>query len=151
MQMKHRTSLLVALLMLLGGSANAQVVVQINGDQSFVIDEQSGLYFHNDTMRVDNATFALDDIQVITLRQAPVGIDEVAAAEMVIAPNPARDRVALNGIGSTPCRATLYSTAGIKLMEKTVADGSVLDISHLPEGLYILRCGDRTAKIVKQL
>ena len=32
----------------------------------------------------------------------------------------------------------------------TVTDGTTMDISQLPEGLYILRCGSHSAKIVKQ-
>ena len=36
-------------------------------------------------------------------------------------------------------------------MEQTVTDGTVVDISHLPEGVYILRTKDHVAKIVKQL
>ena len=133
------------------GSAVAQVRVQVNGDQTFVIDEHNGLYFNNDTMRVDDVIYALDDIQVITLQQVTAGIRDIDADDMQLVPNPARDIVTLNGIGTTPQKAILYSTAGVKLMEQTVTDGAILNISHLPEGLYILRCGNRMAKIVKQL
>lgn len=139
------------LLLLVSGRVGAQVRVQINSDRSFVIDENNGMYFYNDTMRVDDAIYALDDIRVITLQPATQGIDNVDVADMQMAPNPARDRVTLDGIGSTPRQAVLYSTAGVKLMELTVSDGTVMDISHLPEGLYILRCGSHVAKIVKQL
>ena len=125
--------------------------VQVNGDQTFVIDEHNGLYFNNDTMRVDDIIYALDNIQVITLQQVTAGIRDIDADDMQLVPNPARDIVTLNGIGTTPQKAILYSTAGVKLMEQTVSDGAILNISHLPEGLYILRCGNRMAKIVKQL
>ena len=76
---------------------------------------------------------------------------DIDADDMQLVPNPARDIVTLNGIGTTPQKAILYSTAGVKLMEQTVTDGAILNISHLPEGLYSLRCGNRMAKIVKQL
>lgn len=149
--MKHTLRILTALLIFCSGSAVAQVRVQVNGDQTFVIDEHNGLYFNNDTMRVDDAIYALDDIQVITLQQVTAGIRDIDADDMQLVPNPARDIVTLNGIGTTPQKAILYSTAGVKLMEQTVTDGAILNISHLPEGLYILRCGNRIAKIVKQL
>ena len=149
--MKHTLRILTALLIFCSGSAVAQVRVQVNGDQTFVIDEHNGLYFNNDTMRVDDAIYALDDIQVITLQQVTAGIRDIDADDMQLVPNPARDIVTLNGIGTTPQKAILYSTAGVKLMEQTVTDGAILNISHLPEGLYILRCGNRMAKIVKQL
>lgn len=149
--MKHSLRILTALLIFCSGSAVAQVRVQVNGDQTFVIDEHNGLYFNNDTMRVDDVIYALDDIQVITLQQVTAGIRDIDADDMQLVPNPARDIVTLNGIGTTPQKAILYSTAGVKLMEQTVTDGAILNISHLPEGLYILRCGNRMAKIVKQL
>ena len=149
--MKHTLRILTALLIFCSGSAIAQVRVQVNGDQTFVIDEHNGLYFNNDTMRVDDVIYALDDIQVITLQQVTAGIRDIDADDMQLVPNPARDIATLNGIGTTPQKAILYSTAGVKLMEQTVTDGAILNISHLPEGLYILRCGNRMAKIVKQL
>lgn len=149
--MKHTLRILTALLIFCSGCAVAQVRVQVNGDQTFVIDEHNGLYFNNDTMRVDDVIYALDDIQVITLQQVTAGIRDIDADDMQLVPNPARDIVTLNGIGTTPQKAILYSTAGVKLMEQTVTDGAILNISHLPEGLYILRCGNRMAKIVKQL
>ena len=149
--MKHTLRILTALLIFCSGSAVAQVRVQVNGDQTFVIDEHIGLYFNNDTMRVDDIIYALDNIQVITLQQVTAGIRDIDADDMQLVPNPARDIVTLNGIGTTPQKAILYSTAGVKLMEQTVSDGAILNISHLPEGLYILRCGNRMAKIVKQL
>ena len=140
--MKHTLRILTALLIFCSGSAVAQVRVQVNGDQTFVIDEHNGLYFNNDTMRVDDVIYALDDIQVITLQQVTAGIRDIDADDMQLVPNPARDIVTLNGIGTTPQKAILYSTAGVKLMEQTVSDGAILNISHLPEGLYILRCGN---------
>ena len=149
--MKHTLRILTALLIFCSGSAVAQVRVQVNGDQTFVIDEHNDLYFNNDTMRVDDVIYALDNIQVITLQQVTAGIRDIDADDMQLVPNPARDIVTLNGIGTTPQKAILYSTAGVKLMEQTVTDGAILNISHLPEGLYILRCGNRMAKIVKQL
>ena len=54
-------------LFFMAGSLQAQVRVQVNGDRTFTINQTNGLYFSNDTMRVDDAVYALDDIQVITL------------------------------------------------------------------------------------
>ncbi len=148
--MKKNLFLLVLSSYFLVPCVSAQVRVQVNGDQSFVIDENNGLYFHNDTMTVDGNQFALDDITVITLQPA-LGIDGIEASSLQLAPNPAQDYITLQGIGAEPQQAILYSTAGVRLLEQTVTDGSVLDISHLPEGVYILRTATRVAKIVKQL
>ena len=94
--------LFTAMLLLTGGGMlHAQVRVQVNGDQSFVIDETNGLYFHNDTMTVDGNAFALDDIAVITLQPA-VDIDGIEVSDLQLAPNPAQDYITLQGIGAEP-------------------------------------------------
>jgi hypothetical protein len=79
-----------------------------------------------------------------------LGINEVVQETMNIAPNPASESFVVSGVGQEPQRMVLYSTAGVKLMEQTVSDGTKVDISHLSEGLYVMRCGNRVAKIVKQ-
>lgn len=143
--------LFTAMLLLTGGGMlNAQVRVQVNGDRSFVIDETNGLYFHNDTMTVDGESFALADITVITLQPA-LAIKDIETVNLQLAPNPAQDYIRIEGIGPEPQNATLYSTTGVKLLEQTVTDGQVIDIQHLPEGVYILRTATCVAKIVKQL
>lgn len=150
--MKRVVSLVVLLLLIGSGSLYAQgVMVQINGSQSFLLNETSGLYFHNDSLTVDEYSYALEDIQTITF-QATSGIADIKDIEpLELAPNPASDRVTLRGIGNEPQTMTLYSTAGVKLMEQTVVEGTVVNISHLPEGVYVLRCGDQVAKMVKQM
>lgn len=157
--MKNIFLLTAVLLLVGGGTMHAQVRVQVNGDRSFVIDANNGLYFHNDTMTVDGNQFALDDITVITLQPA-LGVDGIETPDvgaysrvrpLPCTPNPAQDWFTVHGIGAEPQLAVLYSTAGVRLLEQTVTDGSVIDISHLPEGVYILRTPTHVAKIVKQL
>lgn len=132
----------------MAGSLQAQVRVQVNGDRTFTINQTNGLYFSNDTMRVDDAVYALDDIQVITLTPVTQRISLANEEAFQLTPNPAREAVTLNGIGSAPQTVTLYNTAGMQLMQQTATDGTVLNISHLPEGLYLLQCGNRVAKLV---
>lgn len=136
---------------LLGNSVQAQVRVKVNGEGSFIISQTNGLYFSHDTMRVDDAVYPLDEIRVITLTPVTQGIASAESETMQVVPNPARETITLQGIGDTPQTVVLYSTAGVKLMEQQASNGTRLDISHLPEGLYLLRCGNRVAKIVKQL
>ena len=142
----------LVLLLLSGGILYAQgVSVQINGGSAVVLDESNGLYFHNDSLTLNGEVFALDDIQMITFEYVS-GIADIQNIESLeLLPNPASDIITLRGIGGEPQTMVLYSTAGIKLMEQTVIDGTIVNISHLPEGVYILRCGDRVAKMVKQL
>lgn len=150
--MKRLLFSVLLLLFISGGILHAQGVrVQINGTQTFLLNENNGIYFHNDSLTIDDVAFALDEIQVITL-QATSGIIDIKDIESLeLAPNPTHEAFIIQGIGSNPQTVTLYSTAGIKLMEQTAVDGTVVNISHLPEGMYILRCGNRVAKVVKQM
>lgn len=137
-------------LLLCGLATQAQVQVQVNGSQTFVINENNGLYFHGDSMLVDNTSFPLSEVQVITLRQITDDIDDIAESELHLMPNPVRDAVVLQGIGDAPLPVAVYSLAGVKLMEQLASDGTSIDISRLPQGLYLLRCGNKVSKIVKQ-
>lgn len=133
------------------GFVQAQgVQIKINGSQSFVLNESNGMYFHNDTITVDGTDFAIDDINVITF-EVLSGIDDVEKMDFEMLPNPATNAVVLRGIGSQATTVTVFSTAGIKLLEQKAVDGTIIDISSLPEGIYILRCGYKVSKIVKQL
>ena len=159
--MKNTLKHLILLLLLFGGAANAQVrtnVYDLEGNE-IVSDYMYwgyGLYFfQEDSMFCQIGfgnwgTYALDDIRVITFSHPIIGINEIDASDLQLTPNPARDKVTLSGIGDTPQQAVLYNVTGVKLRELTVTDGTTMDISQLPEGLYILRCGNHSAKIVKQ-
>lgn len=159
--MKNTLQHLILLLLLFGGAANAQVrtnVYDLEGNE-IVSDYMYwgyGLYFFQDDsmycqIGIGNwGTYALDDIRVITFSHPIIGINEIDASDLQLTPNPARDKVTLSGIGDTPQQAVLYNVTGVKLRELTVTDGTTMDISQLPEGLYILRCGSHSAKIVKQ-
>ena len=128
----------------------AQVNVQINGSHTFLLDESHGIYFHNDSLTVWGVSYSLDQIHVITFQPAS-GIATIEEANLTLMPNPARETLILQGIGSEPEMVTLYSLSGIKLMELKGADGTVINIGHLPEGVYIMRCGNRVAKVIKQM
>ena len=152
--MRHTFITSLLLLALGTGALHAQVHVQVNGGQDYLLNRGGGLYFHNDTMRVvtaeGEASYALADIQVITLTPEYTGIDLAETAQMKLMPNPAREYIRIEGIGDKPQPVTLYNTAGKKVLEQQAADGTLIDLQRLPEGLYVLRCGKRVAKIVKQ-
>lgn len=151
--MKKIFFLSVTVLALSCGSLQAQVRVQINGSQSFDLTEAGGLYFANDSMTVVStagvAEYALGDVYVVTF-VTQLGINQITDASVTIAPNPAMDYVMVQGIGQQPQMVTIYSVAGVKLHEQMAADGSHIDLSRLPEGVYVMRCGDKLAKIIKQ-
>lgn len=153
--MKH--ILLLALLLASAASgASAQVTVRVNGSEPYPLGTTGGMYFANDTMEVRPADgeallVPLDSVRVVTFQiQSAQGIGQAQEAQLSLAPIPARDYVAVQGIGPAPRPVALYNTAGQLLLSRSAADGDRIDLRSLPQGTYLLRCGSQTAKIVKQ-
>lgn len=83
----------------------------------------------------------------------PVAIHDVDAQTMgndcnlALYPNPAGDRVFLRE--PMPMESVLYNAYGAEVL-RLPAHQKVLDISSLPTGLYILRCGINSTKFIKR-
>ena len=79
-----------------------------------------------------------------------VGIRTAMAPTMTVGPNPTAAHVTVSGlpVGAT---ATLFDLAGRTLSRHAVGDEPlIVDLSRLPQGIYLLRCCGVTAKIVKR-
>lgn len=77
-----------------------------------------------------------------------VGIREAQAPPLSVSPNPAAGRVAVEGLGDTPVRVLISDAAGRPVMSvRLSAASSLIDVSTLPAGIYILSAGGRTAKL----
>lgn len=63
-------------------------------------------------------------------------------------PNPASDIIKVMTGRHTPEVVNIYSINGILMMSKNVVMEDTFDISELPHGIYILKCGARTARLV---
>jgi hypothetical protein len=71
-----------------------------------------------------------------------VGIDQLAETSINIYPNPAKDNVTIsvNGILSGDTQIMVYDTRGSEIINLSVAEeNTVIAISHLNEGIYIVR------------
>lgn len=66
---------------------------------------------------------------------------------ILLFPNPASDRVFLES--SMPMESVVYDIYGAELI-RIPAGQKVIDVSSLPSGLYMLRCGTATAKLIKR-
>ena len=77
-----------------------------------------------------------------------VGIEVDDGAEPVFAvyPNPAVDKVSVTADGTV----TLHDLGGRTLSTQTVYGTASFDLTGLPAGTYVLRCGNRAQSIVKQ-
>ena len=80
----------------------------------------------------------------------PVGIDNPQTAQTLnVFPNPATTTLTLTNC--TPGPIQLFDMTGRKVVEATAnADTLTLDISQLPKGVYFLKSGPNTIKLVKR-
>ena len=75
----------------------------------------------------------------------PVGIDGIESPAVSLYPNPADQYIVIE---SQPnAAASIYDACGRLVLQTT---GTRIDISTLPSGLYLLRCGAATRKFIKR-
>lgn len=134
----------------------AQTRAIINGGDPIVFDTEGGLYFHNDTITVvgteTTASFSLSQVENIVFDlRTNQGINETATerGELSILPTPAHSTITLRGVGEQNQTAFIFNMQGQQMLQQSVSDESRIDISALPAGNYILRCGTQAAKFMK--
>jgi len=92
-------------------------------------------------------------ILTITYRQIASGISEPAQSKLVVYPNPTRGELRIEVAGQARNDVEIFDIMG----RKQKAEGRrqngekemVMDISHLPVGVYFLRVGGETVKVIK--
>lgn len=79
----------------------------------------------------------------------PVGIENVSVHQpsLQIFPNPTMNRAFLKE--SMPIESVMYNAMGAEVL-RVPAGQKVMDLSSLPAGIYLVRCGTATTKIIKQ-
>ena len=70
------------------------------------------------------------------------------AKSLQLYPNPASDRVTVLTGSHAPESVIVYTIDGRKVMTKEVVMEGSLDVTQLPHGVYIVKCGARTARLV---
>lgn len=80
------------------------------------------------------------------VRGAQVSIVSVpeASARLAVSPNPACSTVTLSGVDDASV-STVYDMRGMKVAE---VRGRILDVSALPAGIYVVRSGASSAKLI---
>ena len=73
--------------------------------------------------------------------------------ELRIYPNPAGNqlRIAIGGECHSPVQVEIYSVVGQNVGTYGIRpDDNIIDISHLANGMYYLKVGNKTARFVKE-
>ncbi len=70
------------------------------------------------------------------------------AKSLQLYPNPAESQVTVLTGSHMPERVTVYGIDGRTIMTKEIVMEGTLDVAQLPHGVYIVKCGARTARLV---
>lgn len=148
------------LLLAVVGCLNAQEAVarihlSTGSTNSITLGTSGGIYFDgtDDLTVVSNegvsSTFTMDAIAYVDFEETTTGIT-AAATTVTFYPNPSKGLIHLQGIGDTPQSVVVYNLMGARVLEQTVSEGKVLNLTSLPDGVYLVRIGNNIIKVVKQ-
>lgn len=125
---------------------NVSVFYTDNSSESYLLTESGKLYFSGDNLLIDNATsqpitIAMDDVRKLTFTALKTTDAKSVSAEanIYVYPNPAENEIAIKGLNQESIDITIYSSLGTKVWEQTYEQGSHIDVSSLPVGLYFIK------------
>jgi hypothetical protein len=112
---------------------------------------ENGLYF--DIVTINGCSS--DTSEIVDMI---VGIEELSKPEVILAPNPARDRLNLtyNGVEGECAEITITSVTGIRVMAQrlnstSITNTTIINISRLSPGLYFVTLTSGKSVAVRKL
>ena len=115
-------------------------------------DEQTGPLHDRDSMSDAWGWGKADALAAVNEALAHVDIrnadEKWFAKSLQLYPNPAESQVTILTGRHTPETVTVYTIDGRSIMAKEVVMEGTLDVSRLPHGVYIVKCGARAARLV---
>ena len=140
--------------------ANAQstsiclIVTSIDGtEQTFQLTEESQLYFENGdklVIKYDDRTaetFELSQIRKLVCSDV-TGTTESATSQLQILPNPTHNSFIIRNMAEASL-ARIYSLDGRLVKAFQATEGSIVDMSDMSEGMYLLNINGQTLKLMK--
>lgn len=76
-------------------------------------------------------------------------VAEINNISLPVFPNPTSDGFYVNGL-EDDSELNLFDMSGRLVLSKQVADGDFIDISYLPRGIYLVKAGSMTIKLIKK-
>ncbi len=159
--MNRKTTLLTAALLLMAGAtAKAQtdvVVTKLNGEeQKFDLADVSKFYFGDGAMNVvtlpaGTATaLNLSDLMNIRFVSRTNAIDNIAGnGNQGVKFAYDGNRLSVSGMDNA-ASAAIYSADGRKMMGADHWDGTPVETTSLPKGVYIFKVNNNTFKFIKK-
>ena len=146
---------LAALLWASGGMAQTKVTLtfQNASTQEIEVSAYGKIYFSNDYMYIDDGTavpysFAVSDIRKMMFDEV-LGVNDITTETFKVYPNPVHNELYISSNDFQPHPYQLFSTDGRLLMQGESQEGSPINVSDLPTGLYILKINNSSFKISK--
>lgn len=139
--------LFVSLLVGLGSSFAQDIVVQTSsgGQTSVPLDNVRKITFDNGNLLLstngsDDFELPLDDILKIFFKEGDAGVDRIVTDANLKLVRNSRNSIGVTGL-ETATDARIVNTAGSIVMIQRQWNGSDIDISALPSGVYVLVVG----------
>lgn len=148
-----------------GPAVTGIVALMLQADSTLTVDEIKDYLCR--TARNDKWTGPLHERDSISNSWGWGKVDALAAINEVLAhvdinqaditwfekslqlyPNPASDRVTVLTGRHTPETVVIYNMNGSRVLSQQVTLEGSIDISALPHGVYVVKCGARTARLV---
>lgn len=131
------------------------VITKHNGEElSYQLTEESRVYFENGTHLVIEAetgqveTLSLSEIRKLVCNETTDDILEQASAALQLFPNPSRNSFVVRGLlEKSPAR--VYALDGRLVKSLEASEGTVIDMSDMTAGMYLLSINGKTLKMMK--
>ena len=91
------------------------------------------------------ATEPIANIQKIVFSDTITAVEDVEKGSIVVYPNPTQNILYIAGIEAQTLR--VYNMQGAMLQ---TAEGTQIDVAHLPVGTYLLQIGTQVVRFIKQ-
>ena len=146
---------LTTLLWVSGGMAQTRVTLtfQNAATQEIEVSATGKIYFSDNYMFIDDGasvpySFAVSDIRKMQFAEG-TGIEEIVTETFKVYPNPVHNELYISSDDFLPHPYQLFSTDGRLLLQGESQEGSPINVSDLPTGLYILKINNSSFKISK--
>ena len=157
MKMKKTLFLLLftAGILFSGHSQNVTLVVTTTHgeEQTYQLTHEGQLFFENgDRLVIDDglgttASFLLADIQKLVCTEY-ADLNENTTSALSLIPNPTRDKFIIKNLQNNGM-AHIYTLDGRLMKSFEATEGTIVDISELAEGMYLLHINGQTFKMMK--
>ena len=151
---------------------HAQTAIYVqpkNGEQiAFPLSEKPKITFNGQTMNVHSGistpqSFALSDVQNLSFKKTDETrvADVMAQEQLQVYPNPVNDELRITNyelrmgdvvemFDMNGKRVYVAPVGALHATPLPAGNQITINVSHLPAGMYVVKIGNRSAKIVKQ-